>query len=250
MHCLNDRLLRMLWAMKGAMDTDIHSARLKAWWAYAKSNGFAGNQQNPYGRKRRRLPSRGGKRGYLAFHWDEHQCMILRELMARRSRGESYLSIGLDFQARGEKTQNGKEWLLPRRKTSAGGSEWHVNPLWSAYRWYRALLDSGKDLGDVPLPTGPDVQIPAAIAPPPYARPPKPPPRPLKAWQPKPWQLALLEKWRAEKNGAAKASATPAPIPTSSAESSSSAACPSSTPVPFSPGKSEQLCQPASPPAS
>ena len=208
------KMMNHLDAMSSAHYIHWLKQRTKEALQYRKQNGFTYGP-NRWGRKSVTLPTKNkwGK-PYKACVWDEKQCEIIRRIKRLHDEGMSLLSIGKLLDSEGLRTQRGYRWAkkLPRKKI------WNALPVVGVYHWYCTLLASGKDLGDVdvptPIPISPSSDVvgqPACAAPlsplakkvfvpqPPRPRKPPPPPKPKKEWKGKPWMKQLVKRWREER---------------------------------------------------
>lgn len=120
---------------------------------WRKANGLAYGRHTGLGKRRQwsrngtilvRRPDRDDKTVVRTNVWDQKECDLIREVKKRHDAGESFYEIGLDFEARGEKSWDGSPWVTYGRKRKKRAD---VNRVRRCYIAYEKLLDEGGELG-------------------------------------------------------------------------------------------------------
>lgn len=146
MSCAMGRGMVMMLAWMADMFRELQVDGIKRGLAWRKRAGLHMGGTPPLGRTFVPIP---GQRTHLGnqqyrVEWDDHQCAIIREIRNRMAAGEFAREIAKDFIRRKLVKGDGK---TPWAYESKG--KIRVAPIIQAHVWYKRLLESGKDMGDV-----------------------------------------------------------------------------------------------------
>jgi hypothetical protein len=133
-------------AMVAEHEGDIISERTSEAMQWMAQNNFRVSRSPGLGRKLVAVPGALTKKGRQKYTtaWDQAQLRIIREIVERHDRGETFASIAGSLMGRGVRDEVGNVWGSPdpKQKPKHNGAP-RTKKVRRAYRWYKGMKAAG-----------------------------------------------------------------------------------------------------------